>query len=190
MAELIRCFIAIELPEDLTNRIEQYIAELRHQAPDIKWVRKNALHITLKFLGELPSARVDQIISALMPLHQQSTVLDIRITGLGAFPNEKRPRVIWLGIEPNPRDLFFELHHTLEGFLEAIGIEREKRKFSPHLTLARIKTPQDLSHLFAYLNGHPFQTCSFSVHDIVLMRSFLKPAGAEYRIIQKYPLHP
>ena len=190
MSERIRCFIAIELPEDLKNQIGQYISELRPLAPEIKWVRKNALHITLKFLGEIPSARVDQIVAALMPLHQQSTAVNITITGLGAFPNEKRPRVIWLGIEPNPRDLFFELHHTLEGYLEAIGVEREKRKFSPHLTLARIKIPQEQKPLFTYVKEHPFQAYSFSVHDIVLMRSILKPVGAEYRVIQKYPLHP
>lgn len=190
MAEKIRCFIAIELPEDLKIQIGRYIAELRALAPHIKWVKENALHITLKFLGELPKGRVDQIITTLMPLRQQQAPLKLSLAGIGAFPNEKKPRVIWLGIEPTPRDLFFKLYHRVESYLEAIGIGREKRKFSPHLTLARIKIFQDVASIFTYVQEHPFQAAAFPVHEIVLMRSFLKPDGAEYRVIQKYPLRP
>ena len=87
-----------------------------------------------------------------------------------------------------PRELFFQAHSWIEDQLERIGFEKEQRKFSPHLTLARIKFPTDLSGLWDFLEENPFPVQTFKVNEIILMRSILKPSGAEYSQIQKYPL--
>ena len=188
MSEEIRSFVAIELADSVKSQIESYISELRQFAPKLKWVKKDSLHITLKFLGNQSSQKVENVIAALLTLNDHCKPFDIHIKNIGAFPNQNRPQVIWLGIEATPRELFFQTHAWIEEQLEIVGFEKEQRKFSPHLTLARIKFPTDLRELWNFVEEHPFPVQSFSIKEIVLMRSILKPSGAEYRQIQKYPL--
>ena len=188
MNEIIRSFIALELPGKIKNHIESYISQLRKLTPDLKWVNKDSLHITLKFLGNQAPQKVENVLSTLLPLTDYNRPFEIRIKHIGAFPNQNRPRVIWLGIEAVPRELFFQLHTWIEDQLEKNGFEKEQRKFSPHLTLARIKFPTDLNHLWNFITENPFHTQNFNVDAVTLMRSILKPSGAEYREIQKYPL--
>lgn len=188
MNETIRSFIAIELPIEIKNQINSYIAELRAFAPKLKWVKKEALHITLKFLGNQSPQKVENVIGTLLPLGNICKPFEISLKNIGAFPNQRKPRVIWLSIEAMPRELFFQSHTWIEDQLENIGFEREQRKFSPHLTLARTKFPADFSELWDFIKENPFPTQAFKVNEIVLMRSILKPSGAEYSQIQKYPL--
>ncbi|MEJ2543430.1 MAG: RNA 2',3'-cyclic phosphodiesterase [Calditrichaceae bacterium] len=188
MSEEIRSFVAIELPDEIKSQIESYISELRKFAPKLKWVRKNSLHITLKFLGNQTPQKVENVIDTLLPLRDHCEPFEIQTKNIGAFPNQNRPRVIWLGIEAHPRELFFQAHGWIEEKMHDIGFEKEQRKFSPHLTLARIKFPTDLRELWNFVEEHSFPVQSISVKEIVLMRSILKPSGAEYRQIQKYPL--
>lgn len=190
MTDLIRCFIAIEIPETIKNKIEAYIKDLHPFAPKIKWASKNALHVTLKFLGHQTPQNMEKIITALLLMKQNHGSFEITVSESGAFPAKKRPRVIWLGIQPVPRETFLNLYAWIEERLSAIGIEPEERNFSPHLTLARVKFPQDFSSMWQYMEQNPFGSQTFQVHEIVLMRSILKSSGAEYQVIQKYPLHP
>ena len=189
MSEKIRSFIAIEIPENIRKDINRYIQELQKHAPKLKWVKPESLHITLKFLGEQDPQRIEQAIVNLTKLGNNLDGFDLSIKNFGAFPNEKRPKVLWLGLEAIPRESFFGLFNRIEDTLEGIGFEREQRKFSPHLTLARIKYPDNFSGLFEFVAKNPFETHTFSVDGFVLMRSFLKQSGAEYKVIQKYPLH-
>jgi len=188
MQENIRSFIAIEIPDDLKNQIENYLSDIKKYAPKLKWIRKDALHITIKFLGNQPPARIENVINSLLPLHKSENPFDLIINELGTFPNKRKPRVFWLGLEAKPRETFFNLFNSIEQALDRIGFEREKRKFSPHLTVARVKFPIDFSPLWDFVSENPFPSKSFTVNEFVLMRSFLKPSGAEYRVIQKYPL--
>ena len=188
MNDTIRSFIAIKLPDDIKSQIEFYLAELRDFVPKLKWVKKDSLHITLKFLGNQPPQKVENVIRTLLPLKDHSKPFEIKIKDIGAFPNQNKARIIWLGIEAKPRELFFQVHNWIEDQLEKIGFEKEQRKFSPHLTLARIKFPTDLAELWEYVDKNPFEAQSFNVNEIMLMRSILKQSGAEYHQIQKYPL--
>lgn len=188
MNKTIRSFIAIELPIEIKNQIESYIAELINLAPKLKWVKKESLHITLKFLGNQSTQKIENVIDVLLPLGQTCQPFKASIKKIGAFPNQRKPRVIWLGIEAEPRELFFRAHAWIENQLENIGFDREQRKFSPHLTLARIKFPVELSELWKFIDANPFPIQKFNVDEIVLMRSILKPSGAEYHQIKKYPL--
>ena len=179
MNETIRCFIAIELPIEIKNQIESYIAELINLAPKLKWVKKEGLHITIKFLGNQSTQKIENMINVLLPLGQTCQPFKISIKNIGAFPNQRKPRVIWLGIEAEPRELFFQTHAWIQDKLEHIGFEKEQRKFSPHLTLARIKFPVDLNELWKFIDANPFPIQKFNVNEIVLMRSILKPSGAK-----------
>ncbi len=184
MYETIRCFVAIELPEKLKNDIDQYVTQLRPLAPKVKWVKAASMHITLKFLGNQPPTVVDAVIETLLTDLPDTPPFWLTVSGFGAFPNERRPRVFWLGIRSEPREPFYALQAAIEERLERMGIESEQRRFSPHLTLGRVKFPQDFTPLFDFAQRRPFPEFSFKVNRFVLMRSFLKPQGAEYR-----PLH-
>ncbi len=184
----IRAFIAITLPDALKEAIEQYQAQLKALAPKVKWVRPNAIHITLKFLGEQSPQSMDNVVPALMDVQSTGRSFEMHVKGFGAFPNRRRPRVLWLGSAGEPHEHLYQLHRHIEERLEPLGFEREKRRFSPHLTLGRIKFPVNLDDLWKYVESHPFTPYTFSVNEFVLMRSELRRDGARYTPIHKYPL--
>jgi 2'-5' RNA ligase len=188
MSELLRAFIAIELPDQLKREIDEYTRKLKQTAPDIRWVKSNALHITMKFLGEQPALRIDAAAATLLAESRQDDPFRLTVSEFGAFPNTKRPRVFWLGVQSEPVDPLYKLQNRIEEVLQPLGFEKEERRFSPHLTLARVKFPGDFTRLWDYVRENPFPVFAFSVHEMVLMRSILKPSGAEYHVIQKYPL--
>ena len=185
----IRCFFAIELPGELKARLHQFIADLKTRADGVKWVKSDSLHITLKFMGNLPERQVDTLITALISKPVRVSPFEVRIAEFGAFPNHRRPRVFWLGVESLPRQPLYSLFRQLEARLEPLGYEKESRRFAPHLTMGRVKSGQTFDTLWQWTRAHPFEPFRFSVDSFVLMQSILKPGGAEYKQLQKYPLH-
>jgi 2'-5' RNA ligase len=141
--------------------------------------------MTLKFIGEVPEAKFSAIRSALTVVRSdQSVRLEFR--GLGFFPNEKHPRVFWAGIEasPNLKILAAEIEQTTE----KLGIPREKRPFSPHLTLARFEPPLLLERLRAAIQEHAGRDFgSLRTSQFHLIESKLKPSGAEYTTVESFP---
>ncbi len=188
MSESIRCFLAIELPQGLKQRIDQLRGELQSLAPKVKWVKAGSIHITLKFLGSQTPEMVDGIIQTLLTANYTFSYFSLSTTHFGAFPNQKRPRVFWLGIQSTPSQPLFTLQQTIEERLANLGIEKEQRRFSPHLTLGRVKVQQDFSPLYGFIKENPFEPFRFPVHEFVLMRSILKSQGAEYRPIHTFRL--
>src|SRR5207245_6930063 len=133
-----RLFVALEIPSDVRENLAALLKALRAVSPQTRWVRPENLHLTLKFMGEVPETKLAAIRSALAGVRSdQPTTVDFR--GLGFFPNEKRPRVFWAGIEASSN--LKTLAADIEGAMEKCGIAREKRDFSPHLTLARLERP-------------------------------------------------
>ena len=189
MENTIRSFTAIELPVELKQNIELYINDLKAAAPKIKWVKAENLHLTLKFIGNQPAAITDKVIANLISNQAITRPFQLSLSEIGAFPNKKKPRVIWLGINADPHESLYSTFKWIEDQLEKIGIERESRRFSAHLTLGRVKFPGDFTALWEYVQNNPFEPYNFKVNEFVLIRSFLKPAGAEYQVIQKYSLH-
>lgn len=187
-AQTIRCFLAIALSSEVKERIRLYLNQLDNVTEKIRWVRPANLHLTLKFLGEVPAQKVDQIIIRLIDHPPQVSPFRINITGFGAFPNRRKPRVLWLGIESIPHEPLYKLQKHIENELEPIGFKKEKRRFSPHLTLARIKYEQNFDALWAFVDEQAFSQITFDVEEYLLIRSLLTPDGAQYRTIQKYPL--
>ncbi len=189
MAEnLIRCFIAVELPDNILKQIAAYTRHLSEKTSGVRWVRPEGIHLTLKFLGEINAARVEEVKTALTDIKNITNPFDLIIRGSGCFPNRRQPKVIWLGLEHDTSHSLFKLHDWLDVNLAGLGFEREKRRFSPHLTLGRVKNMEDFGPLFRYIDQHPFPDKVFRVDKVYYIRSTLQPSGAIYTTIADYPL--
>ena len=188
MADTIRCFIAIDLPDELKNEIYSYITKLKAFSGCTKWVNAHTLHLTLKFLGEQPSEKVDALIHEFSLSPPITKTFQQNTLNLGAFPNKNKPRILWLGTESSPDNALLSLKKWIDFKLEPLGYEPDTQRFKPHLTLARVKIPEDFAELWNFVQNNPFPTQVFPVEDIVLMKSILKPSGAEYRILHKFAL--
>jgi 2'-5' RNA ligase len=180
-----RLFVALEIPSAVRENLAELLKSLRAASPQTRWVRPENLHVTLKFIGEVPEARLAAIRSALAGAHSaQPVVLDFR--GLGFFPNEKHPRVLWAGIETSEN--LKTLAADIEKATETLGIPQEQRPFSPHLTLARFELPRLPEQLRAGIQenaGRDFG--SLRTNQFHLIESKLKPSGAEYTTLESFP---
>jgi 2'-5' RNA ligase len=179
-----RLFTGLDLPADVVHNLEQLLQRLRPTAR-IHWSLTANLHITTKFIGEWPEERLGELKSALAVLEPQPPI-PVHIRKVGFFPNPHAPRVFWCGIEAPGLETLAE--HT-DGATVALGIARETRAFSPHLTLARIKERLDLQPLrqaivgLASLDFGEFQAASY-----FLYQSTLKPSGSVYTKLAEFPL--
>jgi len=191
--EQIRCFIAIELPEEAKGGLARLKQELqRDEHKYVKWVEAGAIHLTLKFLGNIPAKRVAEITEAIRKATQGISQFHLEISGLGAFPSLRQVRVFWVGIGGEV-DKLSGLAQNIDSTLAAIGFAKEERPFVPHLTLARIR--QGASPLerrsFGELVGSTIFKDEYhiEVEAISLMRSQLTPAGAIYTRLKMVALN-
>ena len=180
-----RLFVALEIPSDVRENLADLIKSLRMVSPQTRWVRPENLHVTLKFIGEVPEAKLAAIRAALAGVRsEQLVVLDFR--GLGFFPNEKHPRIFWAGIEASAN--LKTLAADIDGITEKLGIPREQRPFSPHLTLARFEPSRLPEKLRAAVQENAAREFgSFRTNQFHLIESKLKPSGAEYTTIESLP---
>lgn len=179
-----RLFVALEVPSTVRQNLATLLDSLRAIAKEPRWVRAENLHVTLKFLGEVAEAKVDAVRSALGEIRSDHAVA-LEFRGLGFFPNEKHPRVFWAGMEASPN--LKTLAGDIEGAMEKQGIPREKREFSPHLTLARFerpRLPEALRKLIADSQQREFG--SLRTNQFHLIQSKLKPTGAEYTTVATF----
>lgn len=180
-----RLFVAMNIPEDIRNSLAGLAAKLRAACRNARWARVEGLHVTLKFIGET-SAETTEMIKAALAAVPSRVPISINFRGLGFFPNERRPRVLWAGIEANSQ--LCELAAAVETALEPLGIPREGRPFSPHLTLARFDSPRGLETLHAAIEkAGPFEFGSTAVKEFHLYQSVLKRGGAEYTRLATFP---
>lgn len=182
-----RCFIAIELNENIKKGLGSLMEQLMPFAPDLKWVRPENLHITLKFLGEVKEEKIDKIKKTLDEVGRSCRPFKIKMKGMGQFPEKKKPRVIWAGVEDS--EGLFSLQKEVEKSLSRLGFKEEEREFTGHITLARIKDPSGMERLLDRLSA--FKEKDFGlleVEEIVLMKSELRPDGARYERIGVFKL--
>jgi RNA 2',3'-cyclic 3'-phosphodiesterase len=191
-----RLFVALDLTAEIRARIAQFMDGVRGFAPDIRWVSAESLHITLKFIGEWPAERLDELKRSLANIHGEPT--EITISGTGFFPTAKSARVFWIGIEAGPGLAL--LAAAVDAAASTLKIESEKRAFTPHLTLARTGSgrPQrissDLSNpsfrrlqeKLAAMPAPSFGT--MSAREFFLYESKLSPKGAQYTKLASFPL--
>lgn len=181
-----RLFTGLDLPDEVAGNLEKLLERLRPKA-HIQWSPPANLHITTKFIGEWPEERLEELKRKLAGLPERAPIA-IRIHNLGFFPNPHSPRVFGCGIEAPGLS---ELAADTDRATAALGIESEKRTFSPHLTLARIKERIDLQPLreaIAALPGLEFG--SFDAASFFLYRSQMQRGGSVYTKLSEFPLKP
>jgi len=183
-SEQIRSFIAIELPQDVKNELAQLRSELeKSEHPFVKWVNPKGIHLTLKFLGNIPFKQVAEIAKAIEQATKGILPFHLELSGLGVFPSIKQPRVLWVGIKGEIDNLLI-MQRNIDSALAPLGFAEEKRPFTPHLTLARVRegaTPAERKNFGGLVMPTSFASSySLSVETINLMRSQLTPQGAIY----------
>jgi len=182
--EEIRSFIAIELPEEVRGGLARLRNELkRNEHKFVKWVNPDGLHLTLKFLGNIPSKRVTEIINVIEEVTQGVSAFHLEISGLGAFPSLRQARVFWVGIGGEV-DKLSKLQQNIDSALAVLGFAKEERPFVPHLTLARLRpgaSPLERRSFGELVDSTIFEDkYHIEVEAVSLMRSQLTPAGAVY----------
>jgi 2'-5' RNA ligase len=180
-----RLFIALEIPAAVQENLAALLKSFCTVSPQTRCVRPENLHVTLKFIGAVPETKLAAIRSALVGVRSdQPVALDFR--GLGFFPNEKHPRVFWAGIEASPNLKI--LAADIESVVEKLGIPREQRPFSPHLTLARFEPPGLPERLRSAIQEDAARKFgSFRTNQYHLIESKLKSTGAEYTTLESFP---
>lgn len=191
--ETIRAFIAIPLPEPLLEQLGRLQGKLEQAVPprSVRWVRPAGIHLTLKFLGDTPANKLPDIQAALAAVARNASPCPFAVAGLGCFPNPSRPRVVWVGIQ-EPGGRLTLLQETIEEAIAPLGFPPEGRGFSPHLTLGRIQrhaSRSDVASVGQVVSqttvGELGQVPSTHLH---LIRSTLKPTGAEYTTLAAFSL--
>ena len=173
-----RLFVALDIPESVRASLAALLSKLRVTCASARWVRIEGLHVTLKFIGEASPEKAEAIKAALATVPSRSPII-MNFRGLGFFPNARRPRVLWAGIEADSG--LAALAAAVETSLDQLGIRPEDRAFSPHLTLARFDTPRGLDALHAAIDKTgQAEFGGATATEFHLYQSVLKPGGAEY----------
>ena len=191
--DAIRAFIAIELPEAILAEIGEVVARLKPQVPPdaIRWVKADSIHLTLKFLGQVPSDQISLISSSLRAAVATHARFELEVVGAGCFPTAQRPRVVWVGVQESGHRLH-NLQRAVENAIAPLGYPTEVRDFTPHLTLGRLA--RDVRQLDQKKIGEAVQATTvgtlgrWEVKEVALIKSDLKPHGAEYTILTHAPL--
>jgi len=187
----IRAFIAIELPQEVQTSLAEIIKQFSsHGIRCVRWVAPDNIHLTLQFLGEVPLSTLTALKIALQPVAGSQEPFVINIRGIGAFPNNRHPRVIWAGLQA-PANLM-TLQTLTSRTIQQTGIQVEDRTFSPHLTLGRVKrdaAPFDLHTLSSTLEKLTAGDMGIvRVQSITLFRSDLSSQGPIYTALGHFPL--
>ncbi|HWR65694.1 MAG TPA: RNA 2',3'-cyclic phosphodiesterase [Bellilinea sp.] len=188
---LIRAFIAITLPSEIKTELESTIQKFKAQrVKGVRWVAVENIHLTLRFLGDTSPADLEQLTKLLQAESTAYHSFSAEVASVGAFPNSKRPRVIWVGFQAPA--VLNELVASIESAARSIGIQPEERGFSPHLTLGRVKkdaSPADILNLGAALKSIDVGSLDgFSVTHFTLFRSDLRPQGPLYSVLAQFNL--
>lgn len=177
---MIRTFISIDLPDNIKGGISGLQDRLKRGGGHIGWVRPGAMHLTLKFLGEIDEKEMPEIEAATKKAIEGFDPFYLRVLGLGIFPNLKRPRIIWLGVNEGSDNLI-RLQSRIEDEMERIGHPREERGFKPHLTIGRVRDSFGLKGLIDAIEAEKeIELSVFRTEEVLIMRSDLRPEGPIY----------
>jgi len=182
----VRAFLAIEIPESIRSALTALSARLRAADVRASWVKPENIHLTLRFLGDIETDDAERLGEMLAADLQGIGPFPVRVRGTGAFPNPRRPSVVWVGMEPFEGPLA-QVQSAAEQAARAIGLDPESKAFHPHLTLARIRDGRAAGPLVRLLiQEHEFDAGEFIVEGATLFSSQLNPKGAIYRRIREF----
>jgi len=185
ISETFRAFIAIDLPASIRSLLAETQEILKSSGLRVKWVQPQNIHLTLKFLGHIDSDNIDKIIAAMTMTAKDFPGMSLSAKEIGVFPDIRRPRVIWAGLN-GQLEILENLQQTLDGHLAGLGYPKETRAFKGHLTLGRVKgkiASAPMKAAIEKLKG--FGSESFEISEIILFKSELRPTGAVYSKVQR-----
>jgi len=192
MAQTTRTFIAIPVIDAIGDRLTRLQGRLAPQAPSIRWAVTPPLHLTLAFLGDIPYVDLNAICGATVKAARSVRRFELTVIGLGAFPNLERPRVLWAGLEGDGLAPLAELHKAVVKALDEVGCVPEDQRFSPHITLGRVKPGRNQAkpdNLAAVIERHrQWSAGSFTVGEVVAFSSTVTPEGPAYAPLARAPL--
>ena len=171
-----RTFIAVELPEDIRNAVGYYIDSLKGLIKNVKWISRNNLHLTIKFLGDVKESDLENINDCVSKTASIFNPFVMGLSHIGFFPSRRKPRVVWISADGG-EDNLIDIFHDLENYLEHLGFDRDSRTFSPHLTIGRVKR-YEIATVPEILPE--FDPVTFDVNSIALIKSTLTPRGPIY----------
>jgi len=183
--ERIRSFIAVSVNKpDIVDKICRVQEELSRCGGRLKLVESENLHITLRFLGEVLESQLQQVYEKVLLKLEWRPFL-VRLKGVGAFPNERRPRVVWIGVEEG-HDELIDLSRQIENGLRKLGFPKESKEFHPHVTIARVKIPGNVGSLGKLFSAYrEFVFGEFTVEKVELKKSVLTPKGPIYSTLKE-----
>jgi 2'-5' RNA ligase len=184
--ETLRTFIALDMPPEIKAELEKYVQPLKSLRGRVSWVKRENLHLTLKFLGDTSADRLDELAGALQEVAAASTSFAATVLGSGVFPNDEHPRVLWVGINEKSGTLQ-KLVQAIDARMQQFGFAKEKRFFAPHLTIGRAKDYR-IAEIVRALKEKPFAAMPAQFNEIIFMKSELHPAGSIYTPLCKLML--
>lgn len=174
-----RCFIALKFSGEVIASVSGLLAALRATGADVKWVRPESMHLTLRFLGDVEVDQLSSVKMIVADAAKHHVPFEFKVAGAGGFPDLRHPRVLWAGIDAP--DGLFDLQRDIENSLAGIGFEPEGRRYSPHLTLGRVRSGRNISGTLALLREQERAVFgSVNADTLYLMESRLSPSGAKY----------
>jgi len=188
MAQEIRAFIAIELKEETRKKLREIQSELRKLIRSkVSWPKPENIHLTLKFLGDVSIEQVSSIKEELKQINKSFSHFNMSLGGIGAFPNFRNPRVIWLGITTGNEEVI-QIATQIDKTTNKLGFPLEKREFTPHLTLGRIKQRVNLENIEPKFTKYDKLDMDIPVDRFALIKSELNPRGAIYTTLEEFIL--
>jgi RNA 2',3'-cyclic 3'-phosphodiesterase len=184
-----RAFIAVDLAPEIKAAVEALVRALRRKGGDVAWVKPEALHLTLKFLGDIPNEEAGALKALLERIAAGRRPFPLRLKGTGTFPpgGKANTRILWAGIAETPG--LMELQSALEAECEKAGFPREERAFHPHLTLGRVKSRDGLEPVLGELErNREIELGGMSVAALTFYQSFLSPSGPRYEVLARTEL--
>jgi RNA 2',3'-cyclic 3'-phosphodiesterase len=185
---LIRSFLAIELPKSILKEIEEVQGDLKSTHADVRWVNPEKIHLTLKFFGNIEESRIDPIFKSIEEVIRNTLPFSLKVRGVGAFPNLRNPRVIWMGLIDG-KEVLASFQRQIDTQLEKIGFQPEDRSFHPHLTLGRMKSSRGKEELVGKIEKHKEEEFGvLQVERLVFFKSDLRPTGPIYTPLKEMKL--
>jgi 2'-5' RNA ligase len=182
-----RLFIAIDTPSSVRPLLIEARNRMKTIRTDVKWESDDKLHCTLKFLGDTDAGIVSDIQLRLQEIAGTFSRITVAYSGLGTFPNRREPRIIWAGIR-DPQSTLTTMAKSIDQAMTAFGFEQERRAFSPHVTLGRVKGRHGIGELLDTLETITFDCPPVLIHEMLLVKSELRPSGSVYSIVAKMEL--
>lgn len=187
---MVRAFIALDLPEETRRTVGELQARLQRArlGVSVSWVKNENLHLTLQFLGYVPDEKIPTLSASLERIGEAQPPFEMRVAGLGAFPDTRRPRVIWVGCE-DAQGRLHRLADAVRAAMQPLGLEPERREFAAHLTLGRVRSPRPDATLTKLLDSlRDWDGGTVLVEAVHLFESQLNPQGSIYTKLSSHPL--